>query len=242
MASRNYGVAYDTEYNRRLLDVLSKYDEIRDTNGEPDYIGRGGRLIGGARHPHLPHRVDMLDTGANMEGGQRRPPGMVMPTNSRLNGNIRCGTMATYPIYNALEMRAVERGGMDGGVSLKKIGKSLKPVGKTLKKIGKEAKPVVKEVWKEAKPIVTEVLKEAAKEGIKSYMKGGVKKPRGRPKRDTTYKPAVMPDEMVGLGVSSGGAKVDGRKRRAEIVKKVMKEKGMKMVDASKYVKQHGLY
>ena len=34
----------------------------------------------------------------------------------------------------------------------------------------------------------------------------------------------------------------DGRKKRAEIVKKVMKEKGMKMIEASKYVKQHGLY
>lgn len=37
----------------------------------------------------------------------------------------------------------------------------------------------------------------------------------------------------------SGG---DGRAKRAEIVKKVMKEKGLKMIDASKYVKAHGLY
>lgn len=34
----------------------------------------------------------------------------------------------------------------------------------------------------------------------------------------------------------------DGRRKRAEIVKKVMAEKGMKMIDASKYVKEHGLY
>jgi len=33
-----------------------------------------------------------------------------------------------------------------------------------------------------------------------------------------------------------------GRSRRAEIVKKVMREKGLKMIEASKYVKQHGLY
>lgn len=33
-----------------------------------------------------------------------------------------------------------------------------------------------------------------------------------------------------------------GRNARAEIVKKVMREKGMKMIEASKYVKQHGLY
>lgn len=34
----------------------------------------------------------------------------------------------------------------------------------------------------------------------------------------------------------------DGRRARAEIVKKVMREKGMKMIEASKYVKAHGLY
>ena len=33
-----------------------------------------------------------------------------------------------------------------------------------------------------------------------------------------------------------------GRHARAEIVKKVMREKGLKMIEASKYVKQHGLY
>ena len=33
-----------------------------------------------------------------------------------------------------------------------------------------------------------------------------------------------------------------GRSRRAEIVKKVMAEKGLKMIQASKYVKEHGLY
>jgi hypothetical protein len=34
----------------------------------------------------------------------------------------------------------------------------------------------------------------------------------------------------------------DGRRKRAEIVRQVMREKGMKMIEASKYVKQHGLY
>lgn len=34
----------------------------------------------------------------------------------------------------------------------------------------------------------------------------------------------------------------DGRRKRAEVVKKVMREKGMSMIEASKYVKAHGLY
>jgi hypothetical protein len=49
---------------------------------------------------------------------------------------------------------------------------------------------------------------------------------------------------MFGLGkkekrvVGAG----DGRRKRADIVRKVMAEKGMKMIEASKYVKEHGLY
>lgn len=39
-----------------------------------------------------------------------------------------------------------------------------------------------------------------------------------------------------------GSGKSDGRSNRAEIVRKVMKEKGMKLIEASKYVKEHGLY
>jgi hypothetical protein len=34
----------------------------------------------------------------------------------------------------------------------------------------------------------------------------------------------------------------DGRRKRADIVKKVMAEKGMSMIEASKYVKAHNLY
>jgi hypothetical protein len=44
---------------------------------------------------------------------------------------------------------------------------------------------------------------------------------------------------MSGAGMSGGA---DGRKRRAEIVKKVMAEKGLKMIQASKFVKENNLY
>ena len=38
------------------------------------------------------------------------------------------------------------------------------------------------------------------------------------------------------------GGRSDGRSARAAIVRKVMQEQGLKLIDASKYVKQHGLY
>jgi hypothetical protein len=51
---------------------------------------------------------------------------------------------------------------------------------------------------------------------------------------------------MFGLGKGKKVKRVvgeaDGRRKRAEVVRKVMAEKGMKMIEASKYVKEHGLY
>ena len=55
--------------------------------------------------------------------------------------------------------------------------------------------------------------------------------------------------EGCGTGAGTGGRKKrapaganDGRRKRAEVVKKVMADKGLSMIDASKYVKAHNLY
>jgi hypothetical protein len=48
--------------------------------------------------------------------------------------------------------------------------------------------------------------------------------------------------EGVKQGVKALASGAGGRSARAEIVKKVMKEKGLSMIEASKYVKAHGLY
>lgn len=48
MASRNYGNAYNTDYNRDLLDELHANDLYRDTNGQPSYM-EPQRLFRGAR-------------------------------------------------------------------------------------------------------------------------------------------------------------------------------------------------
>lgn len=60
----------------------------------------------------------------------------------------------------------------------------------------------------------------------------------------------AMPDSVLKNGVppkaqlrgSYGGAKPDGRQKRAQIVKRVMAEQGINMIAASKFVKQHNLY
>ena len=46
---------------------------------------------------------------------------------------------------------------------------------------------------------------------------------------------------MVG-STMSGFGKPKGKSKRAEIVKKVMRERGLSMIEASKVVKAEGLY
>lgn len=60
--------------------------------------------------------------------------------------------------------------------------------------------------------------------------------PYGRPQKPVME---LMGDGKKEKRVVGAG---DGRRKRAEVVRKVMAEKGMKMIEASKYVKEHGLY
>lgn len=48
--------------------------------------------------------------------------------------------------------------------------------------------------------------------------------------------------EGIKTGVKAIASGAGGRAKRAEIVKRVMREKGLKMIAASSYIKQHGLY
>ena len=57
--------------------------------------------------------------------------------------------------------------------------------------------------------------------------------------------PVVEEEEEVEGGRikrKSPRGKSDGRAKRALIVKQVMREKGLKMIEASSYVKKHNLY
>jgi len=54
-------------------------------------------------------------------------------------------------------------------------------------------------------------------------------------------KPIAQAATQKAVGKIEGAGR-RGRNARAEIVKRVMAEKGLKLIDASKYVKEHGLY
>jgi hypothetical protein len=61
----------------------------------------------------------------------------------------------------------------------------------------------------------------------------------GMGKKGKKSKKAMVESEMKSSSMSGMGKKTNAR---AEIVRQVMKEKGMKMIEASKYVKANNLY
>jgi len=104
--------------------------------------------------------------------------------------------------------------------TFKKVGKFLAPAVPVLKEIGKE-------VFNEVKPILVEEGKKQLKEGVKGLVSGsGTKKGQTRKTARKAYEGKA--DKKINA--------------RAEIVKKVMKERGVKMIEASKIVKAEGLY
>lgn len=223
-----------------------------------------------------------------------RPPGMVSSFVPRVPDSafVRPSTHATYPQYNAIELKKIQGGRVSkcnqccGGDSIiskekeaeltakkprgrpKKSGGKVKmAVLKGLKTIGESAGKPFKKIsgvnpfslgYDLGHDVIGPAIKGRPNEEGGAVGVGVMKKPRGRPrKQGGKFNPTnalinigakytgQVAEKQVSDAVApkkkSGGA-VDGRKARAEIVKKIMKERGVKMVEASKIVKAEGLY
>jgi len=81
-------------------------------------------------------------------------------------------------------------------------------------------------------------VKHGAEYGVPEPLIEGIKKSRAL----AEGKGKTGPYEGKGKKRRAPAGASDGRRKRAEVVKRVMAEKGLKMIEASKYVKQHGLY
>lgn len=121
--------------------------------------------------------------------------------------------------------------------------------------------------WDKVKKVATPILKKAISKGLDvgapalgaavgtaiggpgGASIGGMVGKLGRELIKETTGYGRKPKQSKDVGVYHGGAKPKakpkaqgGRNKRNEIVKKVMREKGMSLPQASKYVKEHNLY
>ena len=110
---------------------------------------------------------------------------------------------------------------LEGGkLHLKKMAKKSH-IGRKLKNVGKNV----------VLPVAKEMAKTALKDSAMAFAESN---------------PEVMPllpvaNAVIDKGIGSG-IKPKKVNKRAEIVKKIMKDKGLSMIESSKYVKAHDLY
>jgi hypothetical protein len=119
---------------------------------------------------------------------------------------------------------------MEGG-SLKSFGRSVM---RGLKKVGKTLEPVGKYIGKD---IVMPVVKDFATKQGRKMLEQGLEK----------YGPMVAEGALMAAGrkrsKSCGGRMVGGGRReaRAMLVKKIMREHGCSLPEASRYIKENGI-
>jgi hypothetical protein len=155
------------------------------------------------------------------------------------------------------EARLAKKGSTVKGSGRRKGGKEGGFLREGVQKLFDIAKPVVKElgtrainaIAKKGKEFVREKASDLAQRGanfLKSKVNDeGIKNVIDTVARRGTHLATQKADSLANQGASMAKAKLQGmggRAKRAEIVKKVMKEKRLKMIEASKYVKLHGLW
>lgn len=124
------------------------------------------------------------------------------------------------------------KGGTELGLPLSFFSEDSKEVQEVKKrKMLKEKK--MKEKEKEMKDKILEDNKESTNLEEPITIEGN-----GKKKVKKTVKGGKLLDKSVMRATVQGA----GKKSRSEIVKEVMKNKGLKMIEASKYVKEHKLY
>lgn len=145
------------------------------------------------------------------------------------------------------------RGGMCGGMDWSKIARIAMPLSEQMLGMG-----LPKSHYNKFQKLMKELQKKKMEGGMSmSRQVGGAKHKKeemecesdseekeGAGEMPPAYarKMAKFEELKKNAPVNRGAGASDGRKKRAEIVKKVMAEKGLSMINASKYVKEHNLY
>jgi hypothetical protein len=118
---------------------------------------------------------------------------------------------------------------------------SLKSVSRAIKKVA--SNPAVKAIGKQVATTGVKYIAPLAKTAIKgALMDAGLPPAMTSMAVDKVGDMAVAKANTAIAGAGRSGGASDGRAKRAMIVKKIMRERGVKMIEASKIVKAEGLY
>jgi len=246
----------DNYYEPTNYDIVGQYEHAATLAENPDIVGGNAHemttlhdlgyektkndVIKPRRSKKKP-----LDEGQGLNGGGMSAGGKPLEEG--------CGISAGGLSAGGMSAGAMEGCGMSGG-DLKDVVKTVGDVASAVAPYaplllglgsGKTRAEIVKEIMKEKNLSLIEASK---------YVKQhGLYKPSDRPraKRKSKAKAKLVPkteapaDETktTPMPAVHGGAKMKrAETERAKIVRQIMQEKGLKLIEASKYVKEHGLY
>lgn len=205
-------------FNKQILEVLKRNNREDKFNSYGEHV----KMMGGIRYglhptPEMDFQPDTLWTGDEMYEEEK----------PRMRG-----------------------GRLIGGRQDAYSGGSLKSVGKSFKKIGKALAPVAKGI---AKDVVMPVVKDFATKQGRKFLEQQLAK-YAIPAAETAVMVAAGRRRKSCGGRISGGTLVGGgsdsspegrsanrRSARAMLVKKVMREHGCSLPEASKYIKENGI-
>lgn len=258
---RNFVLPGSTEFDYPGTLSVGRHDnQKQNTLGEEFYndFGEGfptGSLKGSSRHS-LERKVGgKFDLGKTLKSVGK----VVAPVAKEL---------AKEGIKEGIKSYAKGGAKFNLGKTLKSVGKTLKPVGKALAKTSKEVYDEI--LVPEGKKALKEYIRSGLKPSTAPETTAGMRRPRGRPRKlvleheeggalirnaqkefhSSVYPPALasynhqLPIESRGSGRLGEKVKVSGgaRAARGAIVKEIMKKHGMSLPEASKFVKEKGLY
>lgn len=258
MADRTYDLLIDTAENRKIAETLRRYNNIKDTHGEPNYLwkppfisGQRNSLKGGCMCDHkmtggaMPNSIlEQMDEKQTLQ----RPRGMVSPYTQPPAKYIISGNRPYYPYYNSVELDALENRKVGSGF----LGAMASQGIKSGVKYGAQAAKLGLAGAKQGAKLAVMVAKNPAVQAVVSEIAKDPEVQKAVVGQITTLIKGKATDNVVEETPALEGGKLkksktprgksDGRAKRAEIVKKVMKEHNLKLIEASKYVKANNLY
>lgn len=196
MADRVYDMLVDTPENRKIAETLRRYNNIKNTNGQPNYLWKvphisgqpplkggcmcGHEMTGGA----MPNSVLLqMDERQPLQ----RPRGMVSPYTQPPDKYIISGNRPLYPQFNSVELDALNN---------RKVGRGW---------------GAVEGYNRDNKKMTPEEFEAHVK---RTGIKIAISKPARIPKLDVIPRPAVMPNPEIvldGAGIFGALAKTGAK-------------------------------
>jgi hypothetical protein len=244
-------LSLNNSYNERLRNILSDLENVDLINRQPEMLGgsavRKYALSGNSgSYPEVSMLAELTAMGGRQSAVRKTGLAKALRTYGRvvkpLGKNLK-------PVKEALMERAVEEiegpsmfAGRQSAVKKTGVAKALRTFGRAVKPLGKNLKPVKEALMDRAVGEIMSAGRQSAvkKTGLAKALRtfGRAVKPLGKnlkPVKEALMERAV--GEIMGAGKMKRPASA-----RAMIVKKVMAEQGLSMIEASKYVKANGLY